>query len=76
MIDPFTMGRYCTYCERLVEPEKKFSWGYFLITLFLTLGIGTVIYLIYWGVKTPITCPICNAKTIAGKPKEVPSQSA
>ena len=60
------MGRYCPYCKRLVEPVKKFNWAIFLLG-FLTVGIVSVIYLIYYLLKRPTKCPICGAETVVGR---------
>jgi len=60
------MPRYCPYCKRLVEPQKKFNWAIFLLGL-LTVGIISFIYLIYYLLKTPTKCPICGAETVVGR---------
>ncbi|MFX1582184.1 MAG: hypothetical protein ACFFCJ_08160, partial [Promethearchaeota archaeon] len=55
------MPRYCMLCERYVEPTKKFNWAVFLLLLFLTLGFGALIYLLYYICKTSSNCPICGS---------------
>ncbi len=52
--------KYCSLCQRYVEPQKKFSWAIFLLG-FLTLGIISVIYLVYYLIfASKKYCPICK----------------
>jgi len=53
--------KYCNNCQRWIEPIKRFNWAVFLLGLFLTLGIvswGYVIYYFFMGGR----CPICNSQ--------------
>lgn len=62
--------KYCSLCERQVEPvKKKFSWPIFL----LFLGIPYLIYRAIFVRKN--RCPICGTKRLisvdkAAKQKE------
>lgn len=46
--------RYCNECQRKVTPEIKWGWGGFF-----TFG---PLYLIYYWIFKPKSCPICNSK--------------
>lgn len=54
------MKKYCTDCVRNITPVKHFSWGTVILTLFLTAGILTVAYLIYYAFQRRDVCPICK----------------
>ena len=60
--------RYCNNCERMVEPLKRFNWAVFILGLFFTLGIVSIIYLIYYLYKEG-SCPMCNARHWGVPPK-------
>lgn len=51
--------RYCNNCQQLVAPLKHFNWAVFLLG-FLTLGIISFLYLIWYLIKGG-TCPVCNS---------------
>lgn len=51
--------RFCNLCDRNIAPRKKFNWTIFLLG-FLTFGIISTIYLIYFIVKPSNSCPICG----------------
>ena len=46
--------KYCNACDRMVQPSKKFSIGWFLIL--------NVFYLPYWIFLKGKACPICGNK--------------
>lgn len=57
--------KYCSLCQRYVEPQKKFSWPLFLLGLLL-VGVGAVVYLIYYFIFAgKVYCPICKGKQLA-----------
>ena len=61
--------KYCGNCKQLVTPTKKFSWAVFLLGL-LTLGIISVIYIIYYLAFKKRVCPMCESTNWTVPPKE------
>lgn len=50
----------CKTCNNEVQPIKKFSWIWFIVT-------GVFPYLLYYIViKNPKTCPACGKKFYGG----------
>ena len=61
------MIKWCESCNREVEPIKKPSWVVIILSIALIcfFGIGLLILLIYgiyYALKNPNMCPICNQK--------------
>lgn len=50
--------KYCSLCQRYVEPQKKFSLGWFI----LGFGIFYMIYYILFAGKK--YCPICKTNKL------------
>lgn len=67
--------RYCTLCQRYIDPTKKWSWAIFLLG-FLTAGIVSLIYLIYYLIFAKKKyCPICKSKRITKySPEDIESK--
>lgn len=57
------MPRYCTLCERFLEPQRKLGAGFWILGI-LTVGFG---FLFWWA--WPKRCPMCNG-TAWGVPKK------
>lgn len=57
------MPRYCTLCERFLEPQRKLGAGFWILG-FVTFGLG---FLFWWA--WPKRCPMCNG-TAWGVPKK------
>lgn len=57
--------KYCTLCERNVDPIKsKWSWAWFIILCFTVIGgIGYAIYHVL--LKRKNRCPICGTKKLS-----------
>jgi uncharacterized membrane protein len=53
----------------MVEPIRQMNWGVFILLLIFTLGIGAIIYLIYYLVKEG-SCPMCNSQHWGIPPKK------
>jgi hypothetical protein len=62
--------KYCKICRLWVKPRREFNMMWFLLIWFIImwllawmalLGVGAIIYLIYYAVK-PKVCPICGQK--------------
>ena len=51
--------KWCDSCKKEIQPIKKFNWPIFIVLLICT-GVLWIVYLIYYWVKSPDTCPICN----------------
>lgn len=67
--------KYCTLCQRYVEPTKsKWSWGWFIILCFTIVGgIGYAIYHVL--LKKKNRCPICNTKKLVKySPEDIESK--
>ena len=58
------MPRYCTLCERMLEPKRHLGAGYVIIGL-LTGGLG---FLFWWA--WPMRCPMCNGDVWGVAPKK------
>jgi hypothetical protein len=56
--------RYCELCNRDVPAKKKFSWPFFIGTLFIGIGI---LYPFWYMIKPRNICPICGSGGL--KPK-------
>lgn len=57
--------KYCPNCNQNVQPDKKFSIGWFLFSCITVVGGG--VYIIYWALFKKKTCPICGGRDF-GKP--------
>jgi hypothetical protein len=55
---------YCGLCHRWVYPVKNFNWAVFLLGLFLTSGILSVIYCVHYIFKRGDECPLCHGKSL------------
>lgn len=61
---------FCPLCNRAIVPEKKFSWGWFL--LLCVTGIGGIFYLIHYFIFKKKQCPICgNKRLMKAAPEEI-----
>lgn len=54
--------KYCPLCDRKVEPIKKFSWAFFLLTVWIGIGLLYLLYYLLLGAKK--YCPICGTKRL------------
>ena len=65
------MTKYCTLCQRKVDPVKKpWSWGFFLLWC-LAFGVGGLVYVGYhFLLKGTKYCPICWTKKLVNKSPE------
>lgn len=62
-------AKYCTLCDRMVAPNKRFSWAIFL--LLCITGIGGIFYLLWYFFFTGKSCSICGNKNLKSrKPKQ------
>lgn len=52
---------YCPYCGVDVQTKKKFNWIIFILGA-ICLGVGAIIYLIYYWIKSKSFCVRCNSK--------------
>lgn len=43
--------KYCPLCDRKVEPIKKFSWAFFLLTVWIGIGLLYLLYYLLLGAK-------------------------
>lgn len=60
--------KYCTLCQRYIEPQKKFNWIFFLLTCWFGVGLIYLAYYLIFGKKK--YCPICkNNKLIKESPE-------
>lgn len=55
--------KYCTACQRMVQPNKKFAWGSYILFSCLTFGIWFVTYPLIYMLKGK-RCPICGNKNL------------
>lgn len=56
--------KYCTLCERNVDPVKsKFSWPVFILLCFTMVG-GLVYVIFHLFFKKKNRCPICFTKKL------------
>ena len=39
--------RWCPYCKRMVKPTKYPNWGWFIFWLFVGVGIGALLNLLW-----------------------------
>ena len=72
------MTKYCTLCQRKVDPVKKpWSWGFFLLWC-LGFGVGGIVYLVYhFLLKGTKFCPICwTKKLVKHSPDEIEMMEA
>lgn len=51
--------RYCQNCDQQVKTHRPWSWGWFILVTIFTLGLGLVLYPLYWLFKRE-RCPICD----------------
>jgi len=61
------MKWYCKNCEEEVEPSKDFNWVAFILLLVFTLGIGAIIYILFYAFKNEV-CPQCGDTNWGAKP--------
>lgn len=54
--------RWCVLCEKMVYPQKHWSWAAFLL-LFLLFGAGLWLYLPYYLLLKRPQCPSCGGKS-------------
>ena len=56
----------CPICKKDIMPKKSFKWwGWLIVILGLSLwAIPSVIYIIYFLLKTPKECPVCGYENI------------
>jgi RNA polymerase subunit RPABC4/transcription elongation factor Spt4 len=54
--------KYCPLCDRVVEPTKKWSWGWFFLLFILGSLIWYPIYYVFFARKK--FCPICGTKKL------------
>ena len=50
--------KYCNACDRMVQPSKKFSIGWFLVNCIWIIGGPG--YVLYWALLKGKKCPICG----------------
>jgi len=61
--------QYCGNCGQNVTTVKEWSWPIFGVLLFVGVGLGGVMYALYYTwAKNPM-CPICNG-TYLGPPQQ------
>ncbi len=60
--------RFCPSCSRLTVPRKRFSWRTFLALLIFGVGIGGLLYLIWYRVKPRRLCSLCLSATLRAAP--------
>ena len=54
--------KYCPLCDRKVEPVKKFNWVFFLLTVWIGIGLIYLLYHLIFGSRK--YCPICGTKRL------------
>lgn len=57
------MIKYCSMCQQDIEPKRKFSWPLFIFFFFISgfsFGIPVLLYLLWYCVKGPDSCPNCG----------------
>lgn len=62
--------KWCVYCEKMVYPQKQFSFLAFLLTIW---GLGFP-YLIYYLFFKRAQCPSCGGKSFKPHAPHVTSQ--
>lgn len=53
--------RHCRDCDQDVTTHRPWSWGGFILATLFTLGLGIVLYPLYWLCKLE-RCPKCNGR--------------
>lgn len=66
--------KYCSLCQRYVEPQKKFSWPLFIFLCCTIVG-GGVYLLWYFVFAKKKYCPICKStKLVKYSPEDIESK--
>lgn len=60
----------CNSCGKDVMPTKKFNWFIFILG-FVTFGIISFIYLIYYMTKDNKVCPVCGDNVYGEKKYDI-----
>jgi len=65
--------RFCGNCNQNIRTEKEFSWIIFSALLIVGIGVGGILYALYYTwVKDP-RCPLCGGDYL-GPPNQNPQQ--
>jgi hypothetical protein len=63
---------YCPQCKRNVGAKKVFSWTWFLLYCFFSIGILGVLYIIYYILKGSDACSVCGCEDLYKPLKDSP----
>jgi hypothetical protein len=51
----------CKHCGNVTKGKKKFNWIIFILGALL-IGVGAVVYLLYYWLLAPKYCTFCMGK--------------
>lgn len=65
--------KWCVYCEKMVYPQKQWSWAAFFLLTILA-GAGLWLYLPYYLFFKRAQCPSCGGKSFKPHAPHVQAQ--
>lgn len=67
--------QWCIHCEKMVYPQKQWSWAAFFIWTILLGGLGgLIIYLPWYLIFKRGQCPSCGGKSFKPHAPQVTPQ--